>query len=782
MIITKKLTMDLAAPLGIATVDAVQDDRYSRNLEIDLRNCGEPWMIPTDACAMIRYAKPDGVGGLYDTLPDGSTAWSVTENCLTVALAPQVLTVPGHVFLSVTLSRGIHQLTTMTILIHVHPVVGAEFGESESYISVHNFLPAPADGTVGQFLRIAGVDEYGHISALVSADGTGTPETYVEIDGVGSQQNPAAPENPLWQQWDARLAFGMDTAAAPAPFHVGGQLLADGTIIARNCGTQDKNRWGFHVFEAYARDNFSRMTMLMDKHDIEANSKPSLEFYYYTGSDHSGASYGNTKIGSDVAFHSFCFDRDKLTAYGSIDACMPITLAKISLANDLNTSYKNIAAADAAFEPETAAAQHNKCLKFIALRKAENGAMFYDADRHQVACKIGGKWCALPFTVIEDAAFDILDASKDTDVEWDMGVIDGNGAIVEHSARMYTVDCLPTAAVSVSAKEGYEFCIVPYSEGDLPNIPNPYYNPATGEFQGAAVYGKSVDLTTISLSGFPKYRLIARRTDLAETFPSEGENIVIAFEGQEEEPEISAWGNGVIDGNGSIVDNAARLYTLDYIDSAATSVTANEGYEFCVVPYNEGGSVNAPTPYYDPSTGGMEGAVVYYTEVDLTAIHLDSYPNYRLIARRTDLANISPSEGSNIVISTEVPEVPADTGWKNGIIDGNGNIAENTGRLYTPDYISESAVSVTANEGYEFCVVPYNAEGITNAPNPYYDPASGSFSTSGALWYTSVDLTTIDLGTGWVETESIFNRFKLIARRADLADISPAEGVNIVIA
>ena len=507
MIITNKLTMDLANPLGIASVDAMQDDRYSRNLEISLLCGGEAWPIPEDAKPVIRYVKSDGVGGLYDTLPDGSLAWSVRDHLLTIALAPQVLTVPGTVFLSVTLSRGIHQISTMTILIHVHRAVKEEIGESESYISVRNFLPAPADGTVGQFLRIAGVDEYGHISALESANGTGTPETYVETEGVGSQQNPAAPDNALWRQWDARLAFGMDPDTAPAPFHVGGQLLSDGTIIARNCGTQDKNRWGFHVFEAYAKDNFSRMTMLMDKHTAEANGKPSLEYYYYTGSDHSGSSYGNTKIGSDVAFHSFCFDRDKLTAYGSIEACMPITLAKISLANDLNTAYKNIAAADAAYEPETEAVMHNKCLKFIALRKAENGAMFYDTDRHQVACKIGGKWCALPFTVIEDAAYDILDSSKDTDVEWAQGVIDGNGGIVDNPGRLYTVDCLPTAAISVQADDGYEFCVVPYSEGGSCNVPNPYYNPATGELQGGAVYITQADLSSISLTGFPKYRL-----------------------------------------------------------------------------------------------------------------------------------------------------------------------------------------------------------------------------------------------------------------------------------
>lgn len=661
MIITNKFTMDLTRPGKAEAISAVQDDRYSRNLEISLYSGSEPWPIPADACALIRYCKSDGTGGLYDTLPDGSTAWSVSGNDLTVALAPQVLTVPGSVFLTVTLNRGVQQLSTFVLLIHVHPAVSGEIAESETYLSVHNFLPAPADGSVGQFLRVAAVDEYGHISALESAEGTGGMDTYLESGGVGAQQNPAAADNALWSQWDARLAFGMDTAAAPVPFHVGGQLLADGTIIARNCGTQDKNRWGFHVLEAYAKDNFSRMTVLLDKHALEAGSKPSLELYYYTGADHTAASYGNTKIGSDVAFHSFCFDRDRLTAYGSIDACMPITLARISLANDLDTSCKSAAAADAAYEPENYPEQNNRCLKFIALRKAENGAMFYDTDRHQVACKINGQWCSLPFTVIEDGAYAILDASQDTDVEWANGVIDGNGGIVANSARLYTPDWLPSAAAQIIAGDGYEFCLVPYSDGDLTNAPAPYYDPESGEFQGSAVYVTYLDLTGVSLSG---------------------------------------------------------------------------------------------------------------------------YPNYRLIARRTDLANIGVAEGAHILISAEAPETEPEVEsiWANGIIDGNGNIAANSARLYTPDYLSAEAVRVTALDGYEFCVVPYNAEGITNAPNPYYDPSTGSFSTSGVRWYTSVDLSAISLGTGWVETESEFTLFRLIARRTDLADISPTEGENIIIA
>lgn len=666
MIITNKINMDLKRQPWIAAIDAVQDDRYSRNLELTLLSGGEIWTVPENADVLIRYSKADGTGGIYDTLPDGTTAWSAEGNCLTVALAPQVLTVPGTVSLAVTLTCGAHQITTFAILINVHPAVDAEIADSESYVRIFGFLPAPADAAAGQFLRISAVDENGHVTAVDSAAGTGVgAETYIEADGVGQQQNASAPENEIWSQWNSRLSFGMDTQNAPAPFHVGGQLLADGTIIAHNNGTMDKNRWGFHVLEAYAKDNFSRMTVLLDKHTAEADGKPSLELYYYTGSDHNAVSYGNTKIGSDVAFHSFCFDRDKLTAYGEIDGKMPISLASISLAKDLDTSYGSVSAADAAYEAENYPEENSKCLKYLALKNARDGAMFYDADRQQLVCKIAGKWCSLPFTVIEDAAFDIFDAAEEapetgTAVEWASGVIDGNGDIVANTARLYTTNYLPVNALSIAAEDGYEFCLIPYSDEGVPSVPSPYYNPSTGQLEGGAVYYTQIDLSTVSISGFPNYKLIARRTDYADMDPSEGENIVVTCSDQS-------------------------------TDSAAVE-------------------------------------------------------------------------------------------WRNGIIDGNGDIAENTARLYTPDYIPAESVSVTADEGYEFCVVPYNAEGLTNAPNPYYNPETGSFSSTGSMWYTTVDLSSISLGTGWIESESEFTNFKLIARRTDLADIDPSEGEHIVIA
>lgn len=528
MIITNKVTMDLKQLSWVAAIAAVQDDRYSRNLEITLLSGGEIWEIPEDAAVVIRYSKPDGIGGAYDTLPDGSTAWSANGNILTVALAPQVLTTPGVVNLAVTLIREHQQISTFTILIHVTPAVGSQIAESETYFHVPGFLPAPVSAQPGQFFRAAAVDAQGHVTKVEAGNiSGGIAETYSEMDGIGQQQNPVQAKNSIWEQWDGRLAFGMDPNFAPVPFQVGGQLLTDGTIIAHNTGSQSKNRWGFHVFEAYGKDNHSRVTMLMDKHTAEAREKPSAEFYYYTGDNHCADSYGNTKIGSDVAFHSFCFDRDRLTAYGEIDTRMPITLARISLSQDLDARYDTVEAADAAFEPEAWPEENNRCLKFIALKHAENGAMFYDTDRNQLVCKIAGQWCDVPVTAIQDASYDIFGGSTSISVDWANGVIDGNGYIIEHTGRLYTPDVIPANASRITAKDGYEFCVLPYSEAGLPNSPIPYYNPATNQQEGSAVYYTSVDLTSISLQGYPRYKLIARRTDLANITPAEGSNIVI---------------------------------------------------------------------------------------------------------------------------------------------------------------------------------------------------------------------------------------------------------------
>lgn len=134
MIITHKIKMDLLEPGQVPRIHAVQDDQYSRNLEMSLYSGETVWEIPEDVTVVIRYHKPDGTGGEYNLLPDDSAAWSAEGNVLTIALAPQVMTVPGMVTLSATLVSGEKQISTFTVCLNVKPAVKGILTESEDYV------------------------------------------------------------------------------------------------------------------------------------------------------------------------------------------------------------------------------------------------------------------------------------------------------------------------------------------------------------------------------------------------------------------------------------------------------------------------------------------------------------------------------------------------------------------------------------------------------------------------------------------------------------------------
>lgn len=199
MIITSKIKMDLALSGSTQRVCVVQDDKYSRNLEITLLCNGVPWEVPEGATGVVRYRKPDGTGGNYDLLPDGSDAVSIEGNVLTVALAPQVCTVPKVVKLAVGLlvtetvddTAVTREVNTFSVDIDVQENPGLQVS-SEGYYNVRGALPdsgwepnmnlvtdengkvvtraTPIGGLVlsgtmqpGQYLRVTGVDEDGNI-------------------------------------------------------------------------------------------------------------------------------------------------------------------------------------------------------------------------------------------------------------------------------------------------------------------------------------------------------------------------------------------------------------------------------------------------------------------------------------------------------------------------------------------------------------------------------------------------------------------------------------------
>lgn len=132
MLITHKIKMDLELRGATQIVNVVQDDKYSRNLEIALFSGNVSWTPPAGTEVVVRYAKPDGKGGNYNILPDGSAAGSISGNVVTVALAPQVCTIPGVVLLTVGLLSGKKEINTFAIEINVHRNPGINV-ESDDY-------------------------------------------------------------------------------------------------------------------------------------------------------------------------------------------------------------------------------------------------------------------------------------------------------------------------------------------------------------------------------------------------------------------------------------------------------------------------------------------------------------------------------------------------------------------------------------------------------------------------------------------------------------------------
>jgi hypothetical protein len=145
----------------------------------------------------------------------------------------------------------------------------------------------------------------------------------------------------------------------------------------------NKKRWGFHVFEGYANDDKSRITMLVNKH-VEME-KPVAEMYYYgTVYNHSNEAYNWFRIGSDVKNYSFLFSRDKAVFYGSLKLSNAFTLGNIGKSNIRKEKPDG--------DDEQKAKERAKYVNYKELKESGNGTIFYDKDNHIVVIKINGVW------------------------------------------------------------------------------------------------------------------------------------------------------------------------------------------------------------------------------------------------------------------------------------------------------------------------------------------------------------------------------------------------------
>ncbi|PWM29364.1 MAG: hypothetical protein DBX55_07185 [Verrucomicrobia bacterium] len=218
--------------------------------------------------------------------------------------------------------------------------------------------------------------------------------------------------NPDWEKWSERsYYYGMDKNKVPVPLFFDSSISTDATIMVRG-NNSHKKRWGLHVFEAYANDDKSRITMILNKHVEEG--LPVAELYYYASVYGQGLNaYNWFRIGSDVPYHSYMFSRDRAIFYGEVEMRNIFRLDNIGKDDLLDKmppkeqirerakklypreNFKSSKDCDHA-RAGVGYLEEAKVLKKRALKNAKDGSIFYDKDNHIVVIKVDGKWKRLP--------------------------------------------------------------------------------------------------------------------------------------------------------------------------------------------------------------------------------------------------------------------------------------------------------------------------------------------------------------------------------------------------
>lgn len=120
MEITHELMLDLQQTGVRQTIYAKRGDSMTRTAKIRLFDGGTEFAVPSGTILQIAYAKSDGKGGLYDTMPDKSSACTASGNIVTAKLHPQMFTVAGLVACELRILTGSgEQLSTFNWFIAV---------------------------------------------------------------------------------------------------------------------------------------------------------------------------------------------------------------------------------------------------------------------------------------------------------------------------------------------------------------------------------------------------------------------------------------------------------------------------------------------------------------------------------------------------------------------------------------------------------------------------------------------------------------------------------------
>lgn len=222
MSVNQAVNLNLSTDVVPPVLKMVQNDSNSRYIVASLWDGASAYDVGS-ASVMMRFAKPDGTGGMYDADEVGNVV-DVDGNVVTIPVAAQVLTVAGDVFAQVDIYGSSNsKLASFAFKIDVAASVypDAQIISSDYY----NVLTA----TVANAVTAAQNAATSATAAAQSADSAAT-----SVEG-------AVKYNAQQTLTDAQKAQARENIGAPAPYTAGDGITISGSVIAAKVQPCNRN-------------------------------------------------------------------------------------------------------------------------------------------------------------------------------------------------------------------------------------------------------------------------------------------------------------------------------------------------------------------------------------------------------------------------------------------------------------------------------------------------------------------------------------------------------------
>lgn len=213
MSVNQAVNLNLSTDIVPPVLKMVQNDSNSRYIVASLWDGASAYDVGS-ASVMLRFAKPDGTGGMYDADEVGNVV-DVYGNVVTIPVAAQVLTVAGDVFAQVDIYGSSNsKLASFAFKIDVAASVypDAQIISSDYY----NVLTATIANAVTAAQNAA---------ASATAAAQSAEEAATSVDGAVKYNAPQT-------LTDAQKAQARSNIGAPAPYTAGDGIAISGSVIA----------------------------------------------------------------------------------------------------------------------------------------------------------------------------------------------------------------------------------------------------------------------------------------------------------------------------------------------------------------------------------------------------------------------------------------------------------------------------------------------------------------------------------------------------------------------